>query len=353
MVSRPSICKIFAEFSLFSGGIIGLWFYTLPPSFTSLVLIYSIWGATTSLTFWAALMKATRLLGSSEDQGKLFGILEGGRGLLPIIYGLLIVGVFNYFGAGVLGLQNVILCYAVLELIGAVFVWIAIPSQDATKGEKTGATLKEVLVVTKSKELWMLALIIFSSYTLYSGLSYFTPYITNYYGASASLAATVGLIRTYGLALFGGLISGFIADKTGSKVRVVMFANIVPILCLAAFIVFPQSENLLIPITGLICLLGLAVFMTRGVYFAIVDEIKVPIRYSGAAMGFISLIGFMPESFVYILFGWLIDNYPGIKGYHYIFSYMIAISFLGFVIAAILYRQVKQQNFYFIESTQS
>ncbi|EHG2955530.1 MFS transporter [Salmonella enterica subsp. diarizonae serovar 53:r:z35] len=339
--------KYLLSFSLAVGGLLGIWFYTLPTSYSSLVIIYSLWGITTSLTFWAALMKATRLLGDSSEQGRLFGILEAGRGLLPVFYGLLIVSVFNYFSASIQGLKNVILCYTLLELLGALYVWMVIPVQDTSEGEKTGASLKDVIAVTRSKELWLLSLIIFSSYILYTGFSYFTPFITKFYGASASLAATVGLIRTYGLALFGGLISGYIADKTGSKTRVVMYANIIPVCCLLVLFLVPQSENLLYPVIGLVCFLGLVVFMTRGVYFAIVDEIKIPVIYSGAAMGFISLIGFMPEAFIYILFGWFLDTFPGIQGYYYIFSFMAVMAMLGFIVAMLLYRRIKQEKLYF------
>ena len=42
------------------------------------------------------MLKATRMSGGSEIQGKLFGILEGGRGLLPMIWGMAILTLFNY-----------------------------------------------------------------------------------------------------------------------------------------------------------------------------------------------------------------------------------------------------------------
>ena len=51
------------------------------PSYPVLLGLYAWWGITTILTFWAALIKATRIWGGSEGQGKAFGLLDGGRGV--------------------------------------------------------------------------------------------------------------------------------------------------------------------------------------------------------------------------------------------------------------------------------
>lgn len=52
----------------------GLYYATYPPLHMSIALHF-FWGVTTVLTYWAALMKATRLLGSATEQGKVFGFL--------------------------------------------------------------------------------------------------------------------------------------------------------------------------------------------------------------------------------------------------------------------------------------
>ncbi|HEX9000930.1 MAG TPA: MFS transporter, partial [Blastocatellia bacterium] len=52
------------------------------PSLKVLTILYGFWGLTTTLLFWAAMIRATREWGGSANQGRAFGLLEGGRGLL-------------------------------------------------------------------------------------------------------------------------------------------------------------------------------------------------------------------------------------------------------------------------------
>ena len=49
------------------------------PSFEICLLLYGVWGLATAGIFWSAIIKATRNWASREEQGRAFGILEGGR----------------------------------------------------------------------------------------------------------------------------------------------------------------------------------------------------------------------------------------------------------------------------------
>ncbi len=60
-------------------------YYATVPSVAGLKLLFGFWGLTTILFFWAAMIRATRVWGGAEDQGKAFGILDGGRGLLAAV----------------------------------------------------------------------------------------------------------------------------------------------------------------------------------------------------------------------------------------------------------------------------
>ncbi|MDD9754307.1 hypothetical protein PVX42_17115 [Escherichia albertii] len=64
----------------------------------------------------------------------------------------------------------------------------------------------------------------------------------------------------------------------------------------------------------------------------------------GAVAGFISFVGYMPDSFIYTLIGHWLDKYPGGTGYQYMFMYMILFSVLGIFISTILIRYMKRNN---------
>src|SRR5690606_16076737 len=52
------------------------------PDAHVLALVYGLWGASTILLFWAAMIRATREWGQAGAQGLAFGCLDGGRGLV-------------------------------------------------------------------------------------------------------------------------------------------------------------------------------------------------------------------------------------------------------------------------------
>ena len=65
------------------------------PSFNILKIIYGYWGITTVLLFWGAMIKATRLWGGSNSQGRAYGYLDGGRGIVAALIGSISVFIFS------------------------------------------------------------------------------------------------------------------------------------------------------------------------------------------------------------------------------------------------------------------
>lgn len=315
------------------------------PPFPILILIYAWYGFSTSVIFWSAMLKATRQLGDSKEQGKLFGILESGRGLLPLLYGMAILSVFNMLGNSNESLRIVILCYSGLSLIGAILSWLTIKKENVEEETQEKVSLKDVFKVVKMPSAWMVGIIIFASYNLYIGMSYLTPYVTDIYGESESVAAFLNLIRNYGLAVCGGIVSGIIADKVGSNCKVLVFLSILPVLSMGVLSMIAPSESTFAVFIFVMILLGIGVYMVRGIYFALIDEIQIPIEITGAAMGFVSFIGFMPEAFLYTVFGYFLDTYPGVQGYKYIFIWMLVLSLIGLAAVLILYfKYIKKGN---------
>ncbi|MEG0377051.1 MAG: MFS transporter [Eubacterium sp.] len=344
LADKLSARKLIA-FSLVAVGLLGFVLSTF-PSYPVLIVIYSLYGVFSSLTFWAAMLKATRQLGDSDEQGRLFGMRESGTGIMPVFYGMIILFIFNTTGGTYLSLRFVILGYAILAIIGGVFAWFGLSDNKQTDNpeEKTGASVKDLVKVIKMPNLWLLSIVVFSVCSVYASYSYLTPYLTEFFGLSASTAAFLGILRIYGMAIIGGLISGFIADKIGSNIKVIFFTSIIPVICYAAYMIIPNNPQYLGVFIAFMLATGLSMFMLRGIYFAAIDELKIPLACSGTAMGFVSLVGFIPEAYIYILIGNWMDTYPGISGYQHIFVYMIGVTFIGLVAAGLLYRRTRKKK---------
>ena len=65
--------------SMVGTGLLGFWYATF-PGYIAQIIIFGGWGVLCTLTFWSAMMKATRQLGTSEQQGRLFGLVRAEEG---------------------------------------------------------------------------------------------------------------------------------------------------------------------------------------------------------------------------------------------------------------------------------
>lgn len=65
-------------FSMIATGLGGL-LHLFVNNFYALVVIYGLWGVTSLLTFWPALMKIVRIQATEEEQSRAYGTFEGGR----------------------------------------------------------------------------------------------------------------------------------------------------------------------------------------------------------------------------------------------------------------------------------
>lgn len=82
-------------FSLVATGALGLW-YSTAPSMTGLMIIFGCWGLTTGLTFWASVLKRVKMIAHHSEQGRFFGILDGGRGLVEALLATVALGLFAF-----------------------------------------------------------------------------------------------------------------------------------------------------------------------------------------------------------------------------------------------------------------
>lgn len=334
-------------FALLSTSLIGIVVSTF-PSYGVLMVCYIGYGLTTTLPLWSAMMKATRELGESSEMGRLYGFLEGGRGLIPVVYGAFIIPVFHKMGEGVAAFRAVVWYFVVLGLLCAVFAWFGIKKLREDPEEKTGpkekVSIRDYFELMKNKQLWLLTLLMFCCFMIYESYSYVTPYLTNFFGLSASLGAIVSLVKSYGLAVFSGIIAGYAADKIHSNPKVVSIGFFLMVLGLGMFMILPAQPELIWVALITILVLSLGLFVVRALYFAIIDEIKIPLKYTGMAVGFASVIGCLPQTFIYSITGNLLDKYPGHEGYLYMFIYMFVCAAIGGVCALVLHRQIKKER---------
>ena len=74
------------------------------------------------------------------------------------------------------------------------------------------------------------------------------------------------------------------------------------------------------------------------------EEGAIPDKYSGTAAGVISTIGYLPDIFISLMAGKILDKYPGVLGYRYFFGYLIFILILGAVFVGVWRNYLKKNN---------
>ncbi len=334
IADRYSPRKLMAG-ALLATGLGGLYFSTF-PSYLISILIHGFWGACVSLVFWGAMIKATRAWAPPEEQGRAFGILEGGRGVAEVLSSTVFLAIFAWLGSNAEGLSQVIMLFALTNIALAVMAWIVLDDDPGgrTRDAQDSVGFSEVLEVLKMPVVWLISLVVLTAYSAYWGSYYFAPYASDAYGLSVVLGGAVGVGKMW-LKPFAAVGAGFVADKIGVAKTVFGFFLIMT----AGFVVFsllPGGEGYLIIMLVNAAIVSMAIFALRGIYFALLEDGGVAPAVTGTAAGIISAIGFTPDVFMPLVGGLLLDAYPGAEGYRYFYLVIAILCAVGSVAAWLL-----------------
>jgi F0F1-type ATP synthase assembly protein I len=82
----------------------------------------------------------------------------------------------------------------------------------------------------------------------------------------------------------------------------------------------------------------------RGIYFALLEEGGVPLAVTGTATGIVSVVGFTPDVFMPMVGGVLLDRFPGVLGYRFLFMVIAGLCVLGLAAAVVIRRKYAVQK---------
>ena len=309
------------------------------PGYRTLILIQMGYGITSNLFFWVAMHKATRMLAEEGEQGRMFGLQEGIRGLTGALFAFTALGLFRIRGEGPEGLRTAILFYCIILIaIGIVFFFLM--DKNEVEGRVTPLmALQGVVEMLQLKRVWLAAGIVFFGYALCNGLSYQTPMLVNLFGVRQTTSAALSLLMHEVVSIAAGPLAGIMADRTGSSVRFLQRVISISGLSVLCLLLIPFRQSLLPLIIGVMLVTSVTVYMMRGTYYSTTGELDIPLTKAGAAMGAMSLVGNAPDLFAYTLNGRLLDRFPGGTGYRLIFVLMFLYS-AGAVLCAARLRKM-------------
>ncbi|MBP92675.1 MAG: MFS transporter [Flavobacteriaceae bacterium] len=319
------------------------------PSLILLHVLYGFWGFTTIFLFWAAMIKATRIWGGTNNQGIAFGFLDGGRGLTAAFFGTFGVILFSTFltyeidESSVIEKQEafrmvIMATSSIVALIG-VLVYFFLKSDtysEISTSNSKKLTLENFKIIMKYPSVWLLMIIILCAYFGYKMTDVFSLYAKDVMKYDDIDSAQVGTYLLYMRPIIGVTI-GLLADKTRASFWIVIGFLMMLFTSLIFSTTFLNSSETVLFILSII-IMSIGVYSARVLYFATLEEAKIPLALTGTAVGFISIIGYTPDIFAGPIIGYLLDASPGVLGHRHVFMTMAVFSFIGLLAAFAFYK---------------
>ncbi len=321
--------------SLVAVGLLGFWFSTYPSLF-ELRLIFLGWGIAGGLCFWASLIKAVKLLATSREQGRFFGILDGGRGLVEALLASVAILLFREFSqpddAATIRLAPVIQMYAAAVTLFGVLVFFLVrdaeveAESEAAKDSQRGSLLDDIRLLARIPELWLLAAIMVISQQLFWVTYSISAFLQVNLGLTALGAGSVVLVKLW-MRPVGGISIGFLGDLL-PKELLLAWLILAASLSLVAISFLPLAGKI-VAIIAVVLLIGYLTYAIKGLYWALLDHCPVPRRITGLAIGLVSFIGYMPDVLLPLYDGWLSRHYPRAESFRIYFTSIAACGFAG------------------------
>lgn len=323
------------------------------PSQSGMYALFAFWGVTSILLFWGALIRATREWGGKFQQGRAFGLLEGGRGLVAAVFASMAVWLFSLLLAEPTGetgtvqqrqaMQAVILFYTLATALTAALVWFFVPETPADRPDIGLAPLRDLNHVIRRRVVWLQAAVVVCAYCGYKGLDNYGLYANQVLGMDEVEAARFISLAAY-LRPVAAILVGLLADRfTASRMVSLMFLLLAVGYALLSLL-FPSLVALVLIYANLVVTF-FAVYALRGIYFALLEETGIDAGHTGAAVGLISFIGFTPDVFFASLAGRILDASPGIVGHQLFFSMLVGFAVIGLLSSLVLLSGFRRKAF--------
>ncbi|WP_298768864.1 nitrate/nitrite transporter [uncultured Shewanella sp.] len=332
--------------SLLATSLGGLYLAQIPNK-NMLIFLYGYWGLTSIFLFWAAMLKATREWGDESTQGRAFGLLDGGRGLVAAVVASLAVLLLSQLipnGLEQASLQQqinafkqVIYFYTGMTAISAFLLWCSITNIEASTTKIVRPSIINNLNIFKQRSVWLQAAIVTSAYCGYKGIDYYSIYAVDILNLDPLDAAKFTSLSAY-LRPVAAITAGYLADRfSASKIITISFA-----IMAFSYSILTMTSALTLNITLIyltLIMTFITIFAVRAIYFALLEENQVSRYQTGITIGLISVIGFTPDVFFAPMAGYLLDTYPGITGYQYLFSLLMLCALIGILTTLFKARQ--------------
>ena len=316
-------------------------------NYITAMIVFFLFAVTTSFVFWTALNKGLRLLGGKDNSGSTYGWYYALGSVISLVCSFIFWGLYASTDDNHDAMFRTIIGMSVAVIIAAVFVQITFKESETEEGqlaEEDRFKISDIGKAVRNPYLWWASIIMFIMYTIYSNVSYFTPYLTSQVGMDVSDSAFLGIIRGY-VFYFLSPLGGYIADKLlKSTLKLYGYGFIVLAILFFITTQIPAGKESVIPAIVISLLASAFAMMLYGVMWSILNEIDIPITYAATAIGLSSMVIYLPDLFVPAMIGSWLDNYGEEAGYFRMFIFFGICCVIAVVLSLTLAKKVKSLN---------
>ena len=291
-------------FSMAGTGLLALWLATAPP-IAHIKVIFLGLGITSGLTLWGSLIKTTSLLAPHDQQGRYFGLLESGRGIVEALLATIALALFAFYLEELMADTSTAMTVVInfyggtaLALSPLILLFLQTPERaaaDPARHHGLGGTWADITVLIGNQSVWLSGLVILIGYQLFWVTYSFAGLLESVFGLSAITVGTITVARLW-MRPIGPLVAGFLGDKFHA-VRFLSWLLLAAAIALVSMPLLPLGAGLIV-LLPIVLIVSLLTFGIRGIYWATLDDCNVSAPTRGLAIGLISVLAYTPDIYV-------------------------------------------------------
>ncbi|MBQ4132719.1 MAG: MFS transporter [Desulfovibrionaceae bacterium] len=320
------------------------------PSYYGFLALYMLWGFSITLTYNSAHYKAIRYCGRADQQGKMYGMVGGGRKIVQAGIAFIAAAVFAAYVGSTAETEEQAFIYVTYIYTAAYFV-VALVVIVFWRGDQPVPPeerwqIRDAIVVLKHPATWYLGFILYFVYGM--GLSFTTvvaPYMRNVLEIDPGTNVILNTIRSYVFPFLGGFAFGLVLDRMKNKILLCQIS-----VAIAAILVVCM---LFVPVHGVFWhavffgLLGGFVTCQQGAYliiFSLLDVANIPKKITGSIIGVAISIGFLPDITMNYLTNYLVGTYGYQDGMHYVMMIVAVYGAIAIVLYSLFRRYLRKYH---------
>ena len=312
------------------------------PGYKELLILEFFLGFFAIGTYWGAMTRFIKSLGSPAMEGKLYGLFYGCCGLSGSVIGFIVAGIVAHSG-DVTGLRSLLMLFAGVNILAAVVIFLFYRGYKPIADDSEKFRLSDLIEVLKMPDVWIVGCITLCAEMIYSVMAYVAPMLQDSFAVSAAVITIVVTIRVHCCRLITSPVSGVLVDKLKSPLRVLKYAMIASVIIVGIITVMPWKPAFAAIAIIAVILMAILFNLSTTCWFTTVTEIGVPERVRATAVGLACAITFSGDMWTYAVGGKLVDKF-GDMGYRYYFIMCLVFFVIGLILIRVAQNRIKKRQ---------